>query len=116
MNLVEAVALQALDESQGKSHILCHVSKQYIIRTIIEFEGVSSEERMDLDSTKLKFKYFHQCLGSEVRTSCDNAKDGKPEKVMAGSPQLWHLLQTISSLPILPLRKITWRTSRKLTP
>jgi hypothetical protein len=33
--------------------IFCSVSdKEYLIRTIIEFEDVSSEEHMDLDSTK----------------------------------------------------------------
>jgi hypothetical protein len=53
--------------------------KEYLLRTIIEFEDLSGDDRMDLDNTvNLKFKYFRQCLGSDVRSSWDTAKDGKP--------------------------------------
>ena len=60
--------------------IFCAVPDlEYIIRTIYEFSDVASEDRLDLDTPQLKFKYFRQCLGAEVRTAWDNAKDGKPE-------------------------------------
>jgi hypothetical protein len=60
--------------------------KESILRTIIEFEDVSRESRLDLSTAKLKFKYFRQCLGGEVLTSWDNAKDNKPETL-----NNWHI-------------------------
>ena len=59
--------------------IFCSVTdKEYILRTIIEFEDLQGADRMDLNTTVLKFKHFRQCLGSEVRSNWDLAKDGQP--------------------------------------
>ena len=89
--------------------------KESILRTIIEFEDVSRESRLDLSTAKLKFKYFRQCLGGEVRTSWDNAKDNKPETL-----NNWHIanqefIAYFSSLLILPLRNGTRKLSRRRT-
>ena len=59
--------------------IFCTINdKEYIIRTILEFGDVASEDRMDLDTAKLKHQHFRQCLGGEVLSAWDNAKLGKP--------------------------------------
>jgi hypothetical protein len=60
--------------------LFCAVTdKEYILRTILEFRDVATADRLDLDTCKLKYKYFRQCLGADVRTVWDNAKNGKPE-------------------------------------
>ena len=61
--------------------IFCTTSdKETLIRTIIEFEDVSGGDRMDIENNiTLKFKYFRQCLGCEIRTIWDYARAGKPD-------------------------------------
>ena len=70
--------------------IFCAVTdKEYILRTILEFRDVATEDCLNLDTFKLKDKYFRQCLGADVRTAWDNTKDGKPENLAGWNASLW---------------------------
>ena len=53
--------------------------KEYILRTIIEFEDVCAPARLRLTSGPAKFAKFRECLGGDIRDTWDLARVGQPE-------------------------------------
>ena len=65
---------------------------EYILHTILEFRDVATEDRLNLNTFKLKDKYFCQCLGADVQIAWDNAKEGKPENLAGWNTSLMDFL------------------------